>query len=962
MKKIRFFKVLPLVMAAALSFGLVACKNTADDDSSPVVSGGNAGSGAGQSGTTPGAVGELPDIVLKCSELAKTMNQNDVVLFYYKDGESYTSKTVYNWTTSGDTNKTVNFDVDSSSNIAYANFTSAKSSLTSEMQSAIDSGTDFKFIIKPKTSWDGQTPDTVFPLISGKKVMYYNGNVYVIRENMKCILSASAETATTIKAQLSVSYGLALSASANGFTFAAADGTSISVSDVVNYDAKNDRSKNKATNLLITLSSPIDATKESWTLKHEIFGEKAVATTGILASALSDYTYSGDDLGLTLNGTNATFKIWAPTASSVKLRLYASVNDIGTYSSEAVAKKVAGATTDETLKGTPINGYPKPMDRGEKGVWSLANVDVSGAKYYKYEITVRDKTYYVCDINAKCASPDSIAAQIVDINSNTNAVVTGTRDTAWGTQNGYYNPFGGTKYNDAVIYEMHIRDWSRAVNSTSTGKFTELADDEIINHLKDLGITHVQILPMFDYAQVNADENYNWGYNPYHYNVPEGRYVDYSANPDGTAAVAQMRTMISKLHDAGIAVIMDVVYNHTSGTGTGSLYDSTVPYYYYRMKSDGSYSNGSGCGNETNSAAPMFKKYMIDSLKHWMLDYHINGFRFDLMGLHEQETMKEIYDTLKQIDQKVMVYGEPWTGGTSLVNNSATVVVASGDSGYGAFEDGFRNTVKGSEFGGFEVGQVQGVNSDAAIINGLKCVNTGHNKTGITGLSIHYVECHDNFTLYDKLVYSLNLSETQAADRNGNIATKWNAALAKLNLTTVKKQDKLAAAYVLLSQGTPFINGGQDFLRTKKGNPDSYAADKKGGITWTNGSGVYNIDDVNTIDLSFKNTGKYDDVYNTYKGLIALRKSSTAFTSPISCTAENIGGNNDGVVKYTCTGADGTYVVYFNGSDKLYASGSYGVSGTEIKVASGAVVVGETIDSTTSLSLAPTSFQIIKLN
>ncbi|MBR0100784.1 MAG: alpha-amylase, partial [Treponema sp.] len=509
---------------------------------------------------------------------------------------------------------------------------------------------------------------------------------------------------------------------------------------------------------------------------------------------------------------------------------------------------------------------------------------------------------------------------------------------------------------------MHIRDWSRAVNSTSTGKFTELADDEIINHLKDLGITHVQILPMFDYAQVNADENYNWGYNPYHYNVPEGRYVDYSANPDGTAAVAQMRTMISKLHDAGIAVIMDVVYNHTSGTGTGSLYDSTVPYYYYRMKSDGSYSNGSGCGNETNSAAPMFKKYMIDSLKHWMLDYHINGFRFDLMGLHEQETMKEIYDTLKQIDQKVMVYGEPWTGGTSLVNNSATVVVASGDSGYGAFEDGFRNTVKGSEFGGFEVGQVQGVNSDAAIINGLKCVNTGHNKTGITGLSIHYVECHDNFTLYDKLVYSLNLSETQAADRNGNIATKWNAALAKLNLTTVKKQDKLAAAYVLLSQGTPFINGGQDFLRTKKGNPDSYAADKKGGITWTNGSGVYNIDDVNTIDLSFKNTGKYDDVYNTYKGLIALRKSSTAFTSPISCTAENIGGNNDGVVKYTCTGADGTYVVYFNGSDKLYASGSYGVSGTEIKVASGAVVVGETIDSTTSLSLAPTSFQIIKLN
>ena len=955
MKKIRFVKIMPLVMVAALSLGLAACKNNADDDSTPVVSVGN-GAGAGQSGTTPGSVGELPDIVLKCAEVAKNMNANDVVLFYYKDGESYTSKTVFNWTTSGDVNKTVDFSVDSASNIAYANFTSAKASLTSEMQSALDSNTDFKFIIKPKTSWVGQSPDIVFPLSSGKKVMYYNGSVYVISENMKCILSANAETATTIKAQLSVSYGLELSASSNGFSFVASDGSSIPVSDVVNYDAKNNRAKNKATNLLITLSSPIDDVSKTWTLKHNIFGEKTVVTTGILSSALANYVYEGGDLGLTINGTKAAFKIWAPTASSVKLRLYDDVSKVGTYSSEAVSKNVAGSTTDETLKGTPIDGYPKPMNRSEKGVWSLSDVDVSGAKYYKYEITVGDNTYYVCDINAKCASPDSIAAQIVDINSDTNAVVSGTHDTTWGTQSGYYTPFTGSKYNDAIIYEMHIRDWSRAVNPASTGKFTEFASDAIINHLKDLEITHVQILPMFDYAQVNADDGYNWGYNPYHYNVPEGRYTDYTSNPDGTAAVAQMRTMISKLHDAGIAVIMDVVFNHTSGTGSGSLYDSTVPYYYYRIKSDGTYSNGSGCGNETNSSAPMFKKYMIDSLKHWMLDYHINGFRFDLMGLHEQETMKEIYEELKKIDPKVMVYGEPWTGGTSLVKNSATAVLASGESGYGAFDDTFRDAIKGAEFGGFKTGQVQGVNADTAIMNGLKGANNGHNKTGISGLSLHYVECHDNFTLYDKLVYSLNLENTTTNDRKGTIAKAWpgNAGGA---VTTIMAQDKLAAAYVLLSQGTPFINGGQEFLRTKKGNPDSYAADTKGGITWTNTPGTYNIDDVNTIDLSFKTS--YASVYNTYKGLIALRKSSTAFTSPSSCDAEKL---NDGVVKYTCTGADGTYVVYFNGSDKLYASGSYGVSGTEIKVASGAVVVGETIDSTTSLSLAPTSFQIIKLN
>ena len=197
---------------------------------------------------------------------------------------------------------------------------------------------------------------------------------------------------------------------------------------------------------------------------------------------------------------------------------------------------------------------------------------------------------------------------------------------------------------------MHIRDWSRAIVSDSTGKFLEIAESaKIIGHLKDLGVTHVQILPMFDYAQVNSDSGYNWGYNPYHYNVPEGRYVT-SGYKDGTQAVREMRQRISALHDAGIAVIMDVVYNHTNSTGENSLYDKTVPQYFYRVKADGSYSNGSGCGNEVATNHDMVRKYVIESLRHWMLDYHINGFRFDLMGLAEKETMKAVYDELYKID------------------------------------------------------------------------------------------------------------------------------------------------------------------------------------------------------------------------------------------------------------------------------------------------------------------------
>lgn len=624
---------------------------------------------------------------------------------------------------------------------------------------------------------------------------------------------------------------------------------------------------------------------------------------------------SVEGLGLTLAGSTATFKTWAPTAKSVNVLLYAD-SDAAYDSSKTKGYDAPGETTKDWGTAPTGDAVVKMTMDSATGVWSAENVDVSSYNYYKYQITVEDKTYYVSDIWHTVAGPDSVASQIVSIDD------ASTKPTGW--ESAYTNPFTSTSYNDAVIYEMHIRDWSRAYSSDSTGKFKDITNalgsngsGEFAKHLKDLGITHVQILPMFDYAQINSDKNYNWGYNPYHYNVPEGRYVT-EGYTDGTQAVLEAREMIKAFHDAGIAVIMDVVYNHTNGTLSGSLYDSTVSGYFYRQKADGSYSDGSGCGNETASDRVMVQKYMIDSLKHWVNDYHINGFRFDLMGVHDKDTMKAIYDELYKIDDSILVYGEPWTGGTSALDSSKSATSAglgTSGNGYGAFDDDFRDALKGAEFGGFNRGQIQGNYADANLILGLSGETIDKNKrndTGKTGLALHYVECHDNYTLFDKLVYSTDSSISGDGDWAVNFEKLYNSVMndeSKVNL--IKKENKLAAAYVFLSQGTPFINGGQEFMRTKKGSPDSYSADKKGGITWTNTAGKYNIDDVNTIDLSLK--GKYIDVYNTYKGLIHLRKDYDAFRKPSNATAEKL---KSGVTLYKVSGSNGNFAVVFNATDK----------------------------------------------
>ena len=724
-----------------------------------------------------------------------------------------------------------------------------------------------------------QSSDIVVPLSKFKDTK----TLYCLYDNMTGYYTDISETYGVIAAKISNS-------SATEITAKVYKVDSVSAENVFVYDCNGEQltvsgaelSEDKSAAVITVSGGSLQ--KIPYTVK---INNKTV--TAVFDNDLIDevYTYSGDDLGLTLDGTSASFKVWAPLATNVELLLYTDADSLST------AAKTEVMTQDKT-----------------SGVWSKSSVDVSNYKYYQYSITTNGTTSKVCDIYAKAASGDSVASQIINIDDSS------VKPENWNSN--YYNPWADNKsetksYTEAVIYEMHIRDWSKAFGENNTGKFEEITaalsdSGAFANHLKDLGITHVQILPMFDYAEKNSNSNYNWGYNPYHYNVPEGRYVNYGTEKDGTDAVIQMREMIQAFHDAGIAVNMDVVYNHTSGNGSGSLYDMTVPDYFYRQDDSGNNKNGSGCGNELATQRTMVRKYVIDSLKHWMNDYHINGFRFDLMGLHETETMKEIYDELSEIDPNVMVYGEPWAssgaifGKTDIDKCSASEDV----NGVACFNDDIRDAIKGSVFDAGGKGHVQGEFADSAIKTGLVgSLKKEKGFTSVLGRSINYVECHDNLTLFDKLAYS-NFKKYKD--------------LKETEIQAVSAQNKLAAAYLFLAQGTPFINGGQEFMRTKNGNHNSYNAS----------------DTINGIDLTFKDT--YSDVYNTYKGLIALRKAKpSAFGANTDATAETV---SEGVTKYTT----GEFLVYFNATDNAVNISAPGYA-KSVDVSSGTSTVGGVVST-----------------
>lgn len=543
--------------------------------------------------------------------------------------------------------------------------------------------------------------------------------------------------------------------------------------------------------------------------------------------------YYGEDLELVYTPEQSVFTLWAPSAGQARLNLYANGE---------------GGEREEQIE----------MNKSDDGTWRVrVDGDLKG-KFYTFQIEKDGKWLdETPGIWAKAVGINGDRAAIIDWNE--------TNPEGWEEDRAPELKL----YSDAILYELHHRDFSIAPNSgvknkgkflalTETGTKTPDGDASGLDHLKELGVTHIHILPSFDFATVDEtkleENNYNWGYDPKNYNVPDGSYSTDPANP--VVRIREFKEMVKSLHENGFRIVLDVVYNHTASTDH-SNFDLTVPGYFYRQNADGSYSNASGCGNETASEREMVRRYIIESVKFWAKEYHIDGFRFDLMGIHDIETMNRLREELMKIDPSIIVYGEGWLAADSpLPPEQRAVKDHVGQmEGIAVFCDDFRDGVRGSTFdeqnAGYASGNIDGHYEPVkfGIVGG-----TEHPEVNYDGLLyssgpyaaapsqvVNFLACHDGYTLTDKLKLSVQGEHAEEE---------------------IARIDKLAHTILLTGQGIPFIRGGEEIMQDKQGVANSFNSP----------------DSVNQIDWSFKSKNR--DIFDYIKGLIALRKAHPAFRIP----------------------------------------------------------------------------------
>ena len=608
--------------------------------------------------------------------------------------------------------------------------------------------------------------------------------------------------------------------------------------------------------------------------------KKTVTDYQAYAANLDKSAYSGNDLGASYSKKATTFKVWSPNAASVRVNIFEhgsdNEGDAGSIMSRAMS-------LDKTT-----------------GVWSVTiNGDLLN-KYYTYSVTHGKTTKETADVYAKACGVNGQRSMVVDLST--------TNPDGWENDKHVLVQ----NQTDASVWEISVADFSSSessgVSEANRGKylaFTEEgttvngvqgASSTCVDYLKKLGVKYVQIMPFYDFGSVDESKNimdqYNWGYDPVNYNCPEGSY---STNPKkGEVRIKECKQMIQALHNAGIGVIMDVVYNHTYTSD--SWFQRTVPNYYYRMNNDGTFSNGSGCSNDTASEHLMFRKYMIDSVTYWASEYHIDGFRFDLMGLHDVTTMNSIRTALDNLyadgsGSQILMYGEAWDMATNC--DEGTVMASQKNlkqlsDRIGAFDDTIRDAIKGSTGG-----------TDGAFVQeGSRRANL---KTGIAGQSdtttgwanvpsqcVTYASCHDNLCLYDKLVGSVYGADGKYRKRYEDLVA----------------MNKLSAAIVITSQGIPFSLGGEEFCRSKDGDENSYASSRKENM------------------LDWENVDLYSDVIEYYRGLYKIRDAFAAFSDSTAATANSLTYLSDvpkGVMGYTINNTESgkwsQMCVIFNGSD-----------------------------------------------
>lgn len=677
--------------------------------------------------------------------------------------------------------------------------------------------------------------ETVVYLKSGDPQPYTSNDGGNTLESLTELKSATLEDFNTISYSLSPNITIASLDQVKVY----ADGAAVTVSDISTLGKEAGSGK-------IILAEKIDLSK-TYTLEIQGFGQKTAFPMGIFdcAEFVENYTYDGDDLGAVIQGSNTTFKVWAPTASKVMLKLFTAGNDCDAF---------------ETVE----------MTRGDRGVWQHTQSDCGHGTYYTYTVTTSAGTQETTDPYAKAAGVNGNRSMVVDLST--------TDPENWDES----FKAGITSYSQAVIWEVHVRDFSNRIQASQhKGKYLAFTERGLkneagvpvgVDYLVDLGVTHVHLLPVYDYATVDETKldtpQFNWGYDPKNYNVPEGSY---STDPyHGEVRIKEYKQMVQGLHDAGLGVIMDVVYNHTYDGN--SAFNKIVPYYYYRYSPTGANTSASGCGNDTASERYMFRKFMVDSVRYWASEFDLDGFRFDLMGLHDLQTMQEIETAVHQVNPEALIYGEGWTMGATVdgsdqanQGNISKITTTNGIGTVAVFNDVIRDGLKGSTFDTLSTGFISG--SFAA--NKLKIQFGINGGTGIAAtwnvkdqMSVNYMSAHDNHSLWDKLAIS-----------NPGDSVETRMAM-----------NKLGAGIIMVSKGIPFMQAGEEMMRSKDGDENSYkSSDAVNNIRW---------------DTLAEGSDPLS-MMRYYKGLIEMRKAY-----PILGT--------DGSVKitYGSFGSDGLTALY----------------------------------------------------
>ena len=530
------------------------------------------------------------------------------------------------------------------------------------------------------------------------------------------------------------------------------------------------------------------------------------------------FTYSGHDLGATWTKEKTTFRVWAPTARDVSINLYRG----GTAGTDDLMERIA-------------------MTPDVNGTWAAEKAGDLNGVYYTYRVTVGGKTVEACDPYARTTGVNGNRAMVLDLAS--------TNPEGWDQDS---DPHAGAGITDAVLYELHVRDLSMDKSSgiKHKGKFLGIAEtgtktkDGIptgLDHMKDLGITHLHLLPVYDYGFTNeslAKPQFNWGYDPVNFNVPEGSYATDPFN--GAVRVKEMKQMVKGLHDNGISVVMDVVYNHVYET-FDFCFNQIVPGYFSRISGEGKISDGSCCGNDTASERSMVKKYIVDSVNYWADEYHIDGFRFDLVGLIDTDTINEIMDTVHVKHPNVIFYGEGWTMNTTVTKPGYSLCTQHNSSkvpGFAFFSDTIRDLLRGSVFDNTLPGYASGAVCSRDELDA--CFMGVPMWAACPAQSVNYVSCHDNNTLIDRL--ALATPKATQAERI--------------------RMNNLAAAFTILSQGVPFMQAGEEMLRTKPA--------KGGGFDHNS---YRSSDAVNSLKWNDLSKAEYRKTYEYYKGLLAFRKA-----------------------------------------------------------------------------------------